>query len=68
VKAVVAQADLMQSDREDGGKGLVLIGDAGLLLIWGVGVLLLSCTSSGDAAPAQVVRSRQDAPWHARRR
>jgi hypothetical protein len=37
VKAVVAQADLMQSDREDGGKGLVLIGDAGLLLVWGVG-------------------------------
>ena len=68
MKAVVAQADLMQSDREDGGKGLVLIGDAGLLLVWGVGLLLLSCTSSGDVAPAQVVSSQQDAPWQARRR
>jgi hypothetical protein len=68
MKAEVAEADLMQSDREDGGKGLVLIGDAGLLLVWGVGLLLLSCTSSGDVAPAQVVSSQQDAPWQARRR
>jgi len=37
VKAVVAQADSMQSEREEGGKGLVLIGDAGLLLVWGGG-------------------------------
>jgi hypothetical protein len=68
MKAVFAQVDPRRADREDGGKGWVLIDDAGLLLIWGVGVLLLSCTSAGDAAPAQVVRSRQDAPWHARRR
>ena len=50
MKAVLAQADSMGPDREDGGKGWVLVDDSGLLLIWGVGVLLLSCTSSGDAA------------------
>jgi hypothetical protein len=50
VKAVLAQVDSMGPDREDGGKGWVLIDDSGPLLIWGVGVLLLSCTSSGDAA------------------
>lgn len=50
MKAVVAQVDPMGPDREDGSKGWVLIDDSGLLLIWGVGVLLLSCTSSGDAA------------------
>jgi hypothetical protein len=37
MKAVLVQADSMQPDREDGGKGLVLIGDAGLLLVWGGG-------------------------------
>jgi hypothetical protein len=37
VKAVLAQVDSMRSDREYGGKGRVLIGDAGLLLVWGVG-------------------------------
>jgi hypothetical protein len=37
MKAVLAQDDLMGPDREDGGKGLVLIGDAGLLLVWGGG-------------------------------
>jgi hypothetical protein len=68
VKAVVSQVDSMQPDREDGGKGWVLISDSVPLLIWGVGVLLLSCTSSGDVAPAQVVSSQQDAPWQARRR
>ena len=50
MKAVIAQADSMGPDRDDGGKGWVLIEDSGPLLIWGVGVLLLSCTSSGDAA------------------
>jgi hypothetical protein len=35
VKAVLAQADSMGPDREDGGKGWVLIDDSGLLLIWG---------------------------------
>jgi hypothetical protein len=50
MKAVLVQADPMQSDREDGGKGLVLVDDSGLMLVWGVGVLFLSCTSSGDAA------------------
>jgi hypothetical protein len=34
MKAVLAQVDSMGPDREDGGKGLVLIGDAGLLLVW----------------------------------
>jgi hypothetical protein len=68
MKAVPAQADSMLSDREDGGKGLVLVDDSGLLLVWGVGLLLLSCTGSGDVAPAQVVSSQQDAPWQARRR
>jgi hypothetical protein len=48
VKAVVAQADLMQSDREEGGKGCVQIADAGLLLVWSVGVLRLSCAFSGE--------------------
>jgi len=37
MKAVLGQADPMRSDREDGGKELVLIGDAGLLLVWGGG-------------------------------
>jgi hypothetical protein len=50
MKAVLVQADPMQSDIEDGGKGWVLIDDSGPLLVWGVGVLFLSCTSSGDAA------------------
>jgi len=50
VKAMVVQADSMRPDIGDGGKGLVLIGDDGLLLVWGVGLLLLSCTSSGDTA------------------
>jgi hypothetical protein len=68
MKAVVAQADSMGPDREDGGKGWVVIDDSGPLLVWGVGVLFLSCTCSGDVAPAQVVSSQQDAPWHARRR
>jgi hypothetical protein len=68
VKAVVAQADLMQPDREGGGKGWVLIDVSGLLLVWGIRVLVLSYPTPGDPAPAQVVRSRQDAPWHARRR
>jgi hypothetical protein len=36
VKAVLAQADSMGLDREDGGKGWVLIDDSGPLLIWGV--------------------------------
>jgi hypothetical protein len=58
----------MGPDREDGGKGWDLIGDADLLLIWGIRVLVLSYPTPGDTAPAQVVRSRQDAPWHARRR
>ena len=50
MKVVVAQVDSMRPDREDGGKGWVLIDDSGPLLIWGVGLLFLSCTSSGDAA------------------
>ena len=50
MKAVLAQVDSMGPDREDGGKGWVLIDDSGPLLVWGVGVLFLSCTSSGDAA------------------
>jgi hypothetical protein len=54
MKAVLGQADPMRSDREDGGKGLVLIGDAGLLLVWGGGVLLLSYASSGMPAQNQV--------------
>jgi hypothetical protein len=37
MKAVVAQADPMGPDIEDGGKGWVLIDDSGPLLIWGVG-------------------------------
>jgi hypothetical protein len=37
VKAVLAQDDFIGPDREDGGKGCVLIADAGLLLIWGIG-------------------------------
>jgi hypothetical protein len=37
MKAVLAQVDSMGPDREDGGKGWVLIDDAGLLLVWGVG-------------------------------
>jgi hypothetical protein len=37
MKAVLDQAGSMQSEREDGGKVWVLIGDAGLLLVWGVG-------------------------------
>jgi hypothetical protein len=37
VKAVPAQVDSMQPDREDGGKGWDLIGDADLLLVWGGG-------------------------------
>jgi hypothetical protein len=50
VKAVLAQADPMEPDREDGGTGWVLVDDSGPLVVWGVGLLLLSCTSSGDAA------------------
>ncbi len=50
MKAVVAQAEQMGPDREDGGKGWVLIDDSGPLLIWGVGMLLLSYASPGDAA------------------
>jgi len=38
----------MQPDREEGGKGCVLIADAGLLLVWSVGVLRLSCAFSGE--------------------
>jgi hypothetical protein len=68
MKAVFAQADPMRPDIEDGGKGWVLIVVPGTLLIWGVGVLLLSYTTLVDPSPAQVVSSRQDAPWHARRR
>jgi hypothetical protein len=37
MKAVLGQDDSMRPDREDGGKVWVLIGDAGLLLVWGVG-------------------------------
>jgi hypothetical protein len=37
VKAVLAQDDSMQPDIGDGGKGWDLIGDAGLLLVWGGG-------------------------------
>jgi hypothetical protein len=37
VKAVLAQADPMRPDIEDGGKGWILIDDSGPLLIWGVG-------------------------------
>jgi hypothetical protein len=37
MKAVLVQADSMQPDREDGERVWVLIGDAGLLLVWGVG-------------------------------
>ena len=37
MKVVLAQDDLMGPDREDRGKGWVLIGDAGLLLVWGGG-------------------------------
>jgi hypothetical protein len=58
----------MGPDREDGGKGWVLIVDAGPLLIWGIRVLVLSYPTPGDPAPAQVVSCRQDAPWPARRR
>jgi hypothetical protein len=47
---VLAQADSMGPDREDGGKGWVLIDDDGPLLIWGVGLLLLSYASPGAAA------------------
>jgi len=68
VKDVVSQVDSMQPDREDGGKGWVLISDSVPLLIWGVGVLLLSYATPGDVAPAQMVSSQQDAPWQARRR
>ena len=45
MKAVLGQADPMRLDREDGGKGWVLIDDSGWLLIWSVVVLLLSCTT-----------------------
>jgi len=51
VKAVVAQVDPMGPDREDGSKGWVLIDDSGLLL--------LSCTSSGDAALESMYGHRQ---------
>ena len=37
MKAVFAQVDPRRADREDGGKGWVLIDDFGPLLIWGVG-------------------------------
>jgi len=37
MKAVVVQANSMQPDIGDGGKRLVLNGDAGLLLVWGGG-------------------------------
>ena len=47
---MLGQVDSMRPDREDGGKGWVLIDDSGPLVVWGVGVLLLSCTISGDAA------------------
>jgi hypothetical protein len=40
----------MGPDREDGGKGWVQVDDSGLLLVWGVGVLLLSYASPGSAA------------------
>lgn len=35
MKAVLSQADPMGPDIGDGGKGWVLIADAGLLLVWG---------------------------------
>lgn len=41
MKAVLAQADPIGPDREDGGKGWVLIDDSGPLLIWGA----LGCCS-----------------------
>jgi hypothetical protein len=50
LKAAIAQADPMGPDIEDGGKGWVLIDDSGPLLIWSVGVLLLSYTTPGDVA------------------
>ena len=50
MNAVLAQVDSMGPAREDGGKGWVLIDDSGPLLIWGVGVLLLSYASPGAAA------------------
>jgi hypothetical protein len=50
MKAALAQADPMRPDIEDGGKGWVLTDDSGPLLVWGVGLLLLSYTTPGDAA------------------
>jgi hypothetical protein len=58
----------MRPDIGDGGKGWVLIDVSGLLLVWGIRVLVLSYPTPGDPAPAQVVSSQQDAPWQARRR
>ena len=40
----------MGPEREDGGKGWVLIDDSASLPIWGFGLLLLRYTSSEDAA------------------
>lgn len=37
MKAVLAQVEPMRPDIEEGGKGWVLIIDAGLLLVWGGG-------------------------------
>jgi hypothetical protein len=56
MKAVLAQADSMGPDREDGGKRLVLNGDAGLLLIWGGG------QTAGAVKPGRlyVVECRND--------
>ena len=53
MKAVLAQVDSMGPDIEDGGKGWVLIDDSGLLLVWGVGVLLLSYTTPGTLLGSQ---------------
>jgi hypothetical protein len=56
MKAVLTQDYLMGPDREDGGKGLVLIGDAGLLLVWGGG------QTAGAVKPGRlyVVECRND--------
>jgi hypothetical protein len=63
VKVVVAQADSMQPDIGDGGKGLVLIDDSGPLLIWGVGLLLLSFSTPEDATGQLNMIKLICAPW-----
>ena len=58
MKAVLGQADSMRPDIGDGGNILVLIGDAGLLLAWGGGLLLLSFTTPEDATGQLKAASR----------